>query len=755
MIRLRAAASLRTRLVLLVVVALLPAIGLVLYTGFDRRADAERRATTDLARGAAGAAATSGQLVDGARQMLITLAALPEVRSFRSPACSTLLARLRDPSGAYANLGVAGNNGSIECSALPFTRPLSVSDRSWFRETVRTRKFSTGEYQIGRITKRATINLGYPLLLGDKLDGVIFAAFDLTWLEREMAGAALPKSSALLVVDRNGVVLTRRPNAAAWVGRKIPSDPLVRRMIGGGDGAARLKGPDGVARLYAFRALRSDGGTSAYLSLGIPAATVFADANRAFGRGLTLLVVVGALAVATAWLVGHQLVTRPIKSIVAAAKRVEAGDLTARAGIQKAGGEIALLAAAFDAMTASLQDWEARLVDAERKAVEERFRGLLDIAADAIISVDESGRIVLFNKGAEELFGYRADEILGSSLNDVMPARFANTYSQQIRGFAHAPAGVRPIIERREIEARRRDGTTFAAEATLSKSSSNGVATFTLILRDVSERRRAEQALRESERRYAEAYETERTAAEHLRALDRLKTEFVGMVAHDIRSPMAVISGFADLMDFQWTQLDDDRKREMLDVISRNARSVAAMVEDVLQVAKIETGEMHYDLVPLDLGEMVRHTVGELQSVEPTRRLELHVAPDLPPVLGDEGKLLRVQTNLLVNALKFSPPDRPVTVGVDRRGQYLAVSVRDEGIGIRPEDIDKLFQKFSRVEQPGDGPKAGGSGLGLFVCRSIVEDLGGAIRVESAPGKGSVFTYTVPVAEFQPVPGAS
>lgn len=754
MMRLRANASLRTRLVLLVIAALLPAVGLVLYTGLSHRADAERRATTDLERVATGVAARSHQIVGGAKQMLTTLAAVPDVREFRSTRCSVVLARLLTKGGAYANLGVAASNGNIECSALPFTRPLSAADRSWFKEAKRTRAFAAGDYQIGRITKRATINFGYPLERAGKIVGVVFAAVELTWLDRELAAAKLPGSSTLLVVDRNAIVLARRPDAKGWVGKQIPNDPTVRRMLAQRSGTTRIQGADGVDRLVTFRPLRSDGRVSAYLGVGIPAATVFARANTAFSRSLSLLLVVAALALVAAWTIGHLLVRRPIGLILSATRRVEGGDLDVRTGFQAGRDEIATLGAAFDAMTASLRDWEARLVEVERKAVEERFRGLLDIAADAIITVDEQGKIVLFNKGAEELFGYRAVDVLGRPLSDIMPSRFAETYTRQIRAYAGSPAGARPIIERREVEGRKADGTTFTAEATLSKSGSNGRSTFTLILRDVSERHRAEQSLRESERRYADAYERERVASDQLRALDRLKTEFVGMVAHDIRSPMAVISGFADLMDFQWPQLDEDKKREMLGVISRNARAVAAMVEDVLDVAKIETGEMAYDIAPFDLGELVRRTADDVRQIDPARIIDVSVEPGLPLALGDEAKVWRVQANLLGNALKFSGAGKPIRCTVERRGLFLEVHVRDAGIGIRADDIDKLFRKFSRVEQPGGGPKASGSGLGLFVSRSIVEALGGVMRVQSEPGKGSVFTYTVPVAERQP-PGAS
>jgi signal transduction histidine kinase len=239
----------------------------------------------------------------------------------------------------------------------------------------------------------------------------------------------------------------------------------------------------------------------------------------------------------------------------------------------------------------------------------------------------------------------------------------------------------------------------------------------------------------------------EREATRRLRELDQLKNTFVGIVAHDLRSPMQVIAGFADTMRFQWDSLPDELKLEYLGIIARNITNLAQLVDDVLQVERIEAGELEFRVEPFDLGRLVQRTVGEL-TADRVRRCIVDVPPDLPPALGDERRHWQVLMNLIGNAFKFSDPATPIEVRVEHRAAVvcpvLEVSVRDRGIGLRPEDVAKVFEKFTRLIAPDSGPK--GTGLGLYICKTMVEAQGGEISVESVPGEGSTFRYTVPAA---------
>lgn len=241
-------------------------------------------------------------------------------------------------------------------------------------------------------------------------------------------------------------------------------------------------------------------------------------------------------------------------------------------------------------------------------------------------------------------------------------------------------------------------------------------------------------------------FERERAATKRLREVNQLKDEFVAIVAHDLRSPMTVISGFADTLLQRGDVLPLEQQRTLLEMISRNTRNLASLVEDVLQVARIEAGEFRYRIEPFQVGSLVHRTVAEQQAAHPDRAYYVHVAPRLPPAAGDEDRNWQVLTNLLSNAAKFSPAGEAIDVEVGTEEQLIRVAVRDRGPGIAADDMQKLFRKFSRLPPASsDAPK--GTGLGLYICRSMVEAQGGTIDVTSRPGDGTTFMFTLPAAE--------
>jgi signal transduction histidine kinase len=234
----------------------------------------------------------------------------------------------------------------------------------------------------------------------------------------------------------------------------------------------------------------------------------------------------------------------------------------------------------------------------------------------------------------------------------------------------------------------------------------------------------------------------ERETTTRLRELDELKNEFVGIVAHDLRSPMTIITGYVDTVLQRWDVLGDEQKQQLLGVASRHTKRLAAFVGDVLQVSRMESGDVPYDIRPFDLGALVERTAAEMAT--PDRPVVATVPPGVPRALADEDRQWRVLTNLISNAQKFSPDGTPVAVSLCAEGGTLAVAVADRGPGIPAEDLPKLFGKFSRLAPAPDGEK--GTGLGLYICKSLVEAQGGTIDVTSAVGEGTTFRYTVPVA---------
>lgn len=268
----RVFASLRYRLILLVLIALVPALGLTVYTGFQVRAGADATARANALRVVRIASADQSQMLDSARVLLTALARLPEVRRRDAAACSELFADLQQHYARFANLGAIAPNGDVFCSAVPLAGPINVADRPYFRGALATRAFAIGEYQLGRITGKPTLNAGYPVLdAAGKVQAVVFVALDLGSFSELAVEARLPEGSTLTIIDQNGTILARYPNPEQWVGRSAPEVPIVKVMLSKqSEGTTQTAGIDGVQRLYAFASLGSAAQAGgAYVAVGI------------------------------------------------------------------------------------------------------------------------------------------------------------------------------------------------------------------------------------------------------------------------------------------------------------------------------------------------------------------------------------------------------------------------------------------------------------------------------------------------------
>ncbi|MEA2461135.1 MAG: hypothetical protein QOH90_1312, partial [Actinomycetota bacterium] len=237
----------------------------------------------------------------------------------------------------------------------------------------------------------------------------------------------------------------------------------------------------------------------------------------------------------------------------------------------------------------------------------------------------------------------------------------------------------------------------------------------------------------------------ERETTRILKERDQLKSERVAMMAHDIRSPVSVVIGCAELLSNRWEQMEERQRQKFLDTIARQARSLLDLVDDALQVASIEAGELKYSPAPLDMVELVQGMVEDLCKADESLNLSLRATESLPRCNGDEQRFRQVLFNLLSNAMKFSSPGDPIVVEVRRGGDEIVVSVTDKGIGIPEEEQRRVFEKFARVD-PSEGPQAEGTGLGLYICKMMVEAQGGRLWLESAVGQGSTFSFSIPLA---------
>ena len=347
--------GLRVRLLLLVLLAVLPALGSTLYLGVEQRQAATTAVQEEALRLARLTASNQRALLEGARQLLVTLSQLPQVQSGASD-CQALLAQLLSQNPFYANLGVIDLDGTVSCSALPFGRPVSAADRSYFQRAVATRGFAVGNYQIGRITGKPTINFGYPIMdAAGSVEAVVFAALNLEWIGQAAAELQLPQGTTLTVIDQQGTILARYPGSEQWVGRVLPDAPIIEAILVQNEGTAQTLGVDGIERLYAFTPLGDGPESGAYISVGIPAEVAYAEANQNMARSLLVLLLIAPLALTAAWLFGDLFIVRKVKALLDATRQLAAGDLGARVDIKRGTKELSQLARAFNKMAESLQ----------------------------------------------------------------------------------------------------------------------------------------------------------------------------------------------------------------------------------------------------------------------------------------------------------------------------------------------------------------------------------------------------------------
>jgi PAS domain S-box-containing protein len=363
---------------------------------------------------------------------------------------------------------------------------------------------------------------------------------------------------------------------------------------------------------------------------------------------------------------------------------------------------------------------------------EEQFRSLLEATPDALIISDEQGQILLVNAQAERVLGYKREELVGQAIEMLVPERIRRSHPQLRQQF-HANPDARPMGSGLELAAVRKGGEEFPVEISLSPlKAPDGRSLACSSLRDITQRKRAEVELRQAKAKAEEA--------------TKAKSAFLANMSHEIRTPMNGIMGMTELaLDTNLTA----EQRDYMNTVKSSADALLTIINDILDFSKIEAGRIELDPIDFLLRDSISDTLSPLALRASAKGIELayEVAPDVPDALiGDVYRLRQVIVNLAGNAIKFTKQGE-VVISItqqERSGDEvtLAVSVRDTGIGISPEAAGRLFRAFEQAEAS-TTRQYGGTGLGLAISKQLVELMGGQIRLESTPGAGSNFIFTV------------
>lgn len=895
--------NLRSRIVLLVLLALLPALGLILYANLSTRRANTAEVHQETLRVAQIASRQQQLLIEGTGQLLAGLAQIPQLHNSSPADCAAFLGNLLAKDSRYTNFGVADLAGNIICSARLLPQPLNLAAQSWFQQVSQKRDVTVGNYQKDPLSNKFVLPIGYPLLDAEgQPEAVLLTWLDLVWFDQLAVAAELPAGSALGVIDRQGTLLARYPDPTHFVGRTVPDSPVVQAVRAHQEeGTGETVGLDGVRRLYAFTPLFNNlDQNEVYVSVGIPSEVALAEVDRLSQLNLSALVLSALLALVAAWLGSDLFILRQVKKLVNATRQLAAGDWSARSGIADSPDEMGELGRAFDEMTGTLQTQRRDLQQAEQRyrtlfegaplmdvilnieggqpiiadcnelfartlgyeraeilgqsieafytsgsqtklrdalqtkmgqplteerelitregriiqtllqafpeideqgqvtggrsmyidiserkqteaalqASQARLAGIVNISEDAIIAINPAQEITLFSQGAEKIFGYLAEEMVGQPLDLLLPKEYRPAHRQKVQSFMTSGDVLRPMNSRGLVFGQRKTGKIFPAEASISQFEVGGEKMLVVRLRDITERKRTEAELQRYQTQLEEMVATrtgellaavaqlEQEVAERKRVeaelseakmmaevANRAKSEFLAHMSHELRTPLNGIMGYAQILQREARRRGEAEMNWLLDGLStvhRSGEHLLTLINDILDLSKIEAGRMDLHPVTFRVNEFLQMVadMARLQAEQKGLAFKYDMLSTLPTVVrGDPRRLRQILLNLLSNAAKFTEQGQ-ITFSVsateaDRLEQpeYLfRFEVADSGIGIAPAQWEQIFQPFHQI----DGLHSiEGAGLGLPISRKLAELMGGELHVESHPGQGSAFWLEV------------
>ena len=685
--------------------------------------------------------------VEGLRHLLVALAQHPDIKARNRGACARILQEIMSQGSSSSNIGIADTKGNLIASGTRSLAPdFNIVDRKYFRDALRNRRFSVGEFAISRTLGKASLHFALPVLdTSGEPQAVIFAIQDLNQFDTFFNLQGFPADCNLTISDHRGMIIYTYPGVR---GLKVGSPDrleITGMLRGGGDEGTFVKvGLDGVKKLFAFKKIRleQDGEPYMYIRITIPHEVAMADANRFILTSVAVLFLATLLTIALSSLLAGRYLTTPLEQLSSAAREVAHGNLSVRTALPSH-DELGFLSRSFDAMTealsARLQEKDA--AEAQLKVSEEKFRAIFDHLSDAIfIHEIGNGRIIDVNYAMCDMYGYTATEAIKLTIQEISQGEPPYSATEAMQFMQLAGDGEPQLFE---WHARHHDGSFFWVEVSMRRAAVGETDAIVVLARDISERKAAE----------AE----KKTLLEQLNQSQKMESvgRLAGGIAHDFNNLLTPIIGFAELAAQEIPE--NGTTKAKIDRIVQAALRAKDLVHQLLSFSRKQILDMKIidlNVVISSFYQILRRTISERIEI----RLQLF--PGLGGIRADRTNVEQILMNLLVNAQDAIDGAGTVTIETGEvvlddeyarfhaeavPGRYALLAVTDTGNGIAKGDLPHIFEPFFTTKMTGKG-----SGLGLATVYGIVKQHHGNIWAYSEEGQGTVFKMYFPMTEAMP-----
>ena len=483
--------SLRTKLIILVLIAILPLFGLTIYTGIQERVHYREHALEDALYLARNVSMSMEHLIAKTRQSLFVVAQMLEGHAHQREAIEKVLVKMFHDAPELMGILVSETNGRVMASTYVTLPEINISDRPYYQRILQTKQFVIGEHQVSSITGKPILTLGYPALYSTgRIMKIISTGIDLSRLDKLINKIKLSSGTHVNIFDHNGTVLFRYPDPTYFIGKEMPHADIVKKVMAEKEGVMEAKGLDGITRLYGFTSFGDENGT-VFVTVGLPTEEAFAQLNAVTVRHLLWLIAISGLVLLLAWFGSDIFILRRLNRLLSAAKMIREGNLNARVGDHYGHGEIRQLSHAFDEMVNALQQRETKRKQAEEAmlASEARYRKLIETSPDAVALVDTNAHVLMINPQGVLLLGYeRAEEITGRHILDFFPA------AEHVLVIENYKTLESEEIKNVEWPMLKKDGATFPSElnAAVIFGEEGKPESVIAIFRDITERKRKE-----------------------------------------------------------------------------------------------------------------------------------------------------------------------------------------------------------------------------------------------------------------------